>query len=115
MTDKKIYSIDELIEMGMAREEAVVYQRSLFEVEPVFDLEKLTEVQKVIKSKAYSTNDKIITQTGVSNGPNWRDLEFSHPKRCVRLGTVFSGIGAIEHAFQRLGLNHKIDFAGDID
>ena len=33
----------------------------------------------------------------------------------IRLATVFSGIGAIEHAFQRLKLKHKIVFAGDID
>ena len=46
---------------------------------------------------------------------DWRDLEFSHPKRKIRLATSFSGIGAIEHAFQRLGLNFEIVFAGDID
>jgi len=46
---------------------------------------------------------------------DWRDLEFSHPEREIRLATSFSGIGAIEHAFQRLGLNFKIVFAGDID
>lgn len=46
---------------------------------------------------------------------DWRDLEFSHPERKIRLATSFSGIGAIEHAFQRLGLNFDIIFAGDID
>lgn len=36
----------------------------------------------------------------------------------IRLATVFSGIGAIEHALQRMGLEHKIVFAcdnGDIE
>jgi DNA (cytosine-5)-methyltransferase 1 len=33
----------------------------------------------------------------------------------VRIGTVFSGIGAVEHALLRLGLPHEIVFAGDID
>ena len=36
----------------------------------------------------------------------------------IRLATVFSGIGAIEHAMQRMGLEHKIVFAcdnGDLD
>lgn len=36
----------------------------------------------------------------------------------IRLATVFSGIGAIEHALQRMGLEHKIVFAcdnGDLD
>ena len=36
----------------------------------------------------------------------------------IRLATVFSGIGAIEHALDRMGLEHKIVFAcdnGDVD
>ena len=36
----------------------------------------------------------------------------------IRLGTVFSGIGAIEHALKRMGIKHKIIFAcdnGDIE
>ena len=31
----------------------------------------------------------------------------------IRLATVFSGIGAIEHALKRMGLEHKIVFACD--
>lgn len=46
---------------------------------------------------------------------DWGGLEFGHPERKIRLATSFSGIGAIEHAFQRLGLNFEIVFAGDID
>ena len=36
----------------------------------------------------------------------------------IRLATVFSGIGAIEHALYRMGIGHKIAFAcdnGDVD
>lgn len=36
----------------------------------------------------------------------------------LKIGTVFSGIGAIEHALKRMGINHKIVFAcdnGDVD
>ena len=36
----------------------------------------------------------------------------------LKIGTVFSGIGAIEHALQRMGIPHKIVFAcdnGDVD
>lgn len=58
----------------------------------------------------------------IANEPNlfgeeldWRLKEFSNPSAKVRIGTLFSGIGAIEHAFQRLGLDHEIVFAGDID
>lgn len=46
---------------------------------------------------------------------DWILKPFSHPERTIRLATAFSGIGAIEHAFQRLGLSTKIVFAGDID
>lgn len=46
---------------------------------------------------------------------SWADKDFSHPERTIRLATSFSGIGAIEHAFQRLGLNYEIVFAGDIE
>lgn len=45
----------------------------------------------------------------------WKDKKFSCPVKTVRLATCFSGIGAIEHAFQRLKIKHKIIFAGDID
>lgn len=50
-----------------------------------------------------------------STGTDWRDILFAYPEREIRLGTSFSGIGAIEHAFHRLGLKCKIQFAGDID
>jgi len=46
---------------------------------------------------------------------DWRKRCFSNPKAIIRLGTLFSGIGAIEHALQRLKLRHEIVFAGDID
>ena len=46
---------------------------------------------------------------------DWRNLKFKYPKRTLRLATLFSGIGAIEHALHRLKLKHEIVFAGDID
>ena len=46
---------------------------------------------------------------------DWRKLIFSNPDGIVRLGTSFSGIGAVEHALKRLGVRTKIVFAGDID
>ncbi len=48
-------------------------------------------------------------------GQSWVTRSFSNPSRIVRLGTSFSGIGAIEYALKRLKLNYKIQFAGDID
>ena len=46
---------------------------------------------------------------------SWMEKKFSHPERTIRLATSFSGIGAIEYALKRLGLNTKIVFAGDIN
>lgn len=48
-------------------------------------------------------------------GADWRIKEFSFPSRTIRLGTSFSGIGAIEYAFKKLGIKNEIQFAGDID
>lgn len=45
----------------------------------------------------------------------WQDRQFAYPQRTIRLATTFSGIGAIEYAFKRLGLKHEIIFAGDIN
>lgn len=50
-----------------------------------------------------------------TKGISWVERIFSHPERTIRLATSFSGIGAIEYAFKRLGLKSKIIFAGDID
>ena len=46
---------------------------------------------------------------------DWRLKEFSNPSRVLHVGTSFSGIGAIEHSLKQLGINYKIEFAGDID
>ena len=46
---------------------------------------------------------------------DWREMEFSNPSKVLHIGTSFSGIGAIEQAFKQLGINFKIEFAGDID
>lgn len=77
--------------------------------------DKIIKVRKLVKTRIEELEYKEIPQTPISNGASWKDMEFSCPDKIVRIGTVFSGIGAIEHAFQRLGLNHKIVFAGDVD
>ncbi len=46
---------------------------------------------------------------------DWREKKFSKPNSKIRIGSLFSGIGAVEQALIRLGLNHEIIFAGDID
>lgn len=46
---------------------------------------------------------------------SWQKKKFQNPKNKITIGTLFSGIGAIEHALKRLKLNSEILFAGDID
>lgn len=46
---------------------------------------------------------------------DWRDLPLTTAKGKLRIGTLFSGIGAIEHALERLEITNEIIFAGDID
>ena len=46
---------------------------------------------------------------------DWQNIKLKFPNRTIRLGTSFSGIGAIEQALKQLNVNFKIQFAGDID
>lgn len=65
----------------------------------------------MVKQKNIQNTQANIDLQGIS----WVEKNFSHPKRTIRLATSFSGIGAIEYAFKRLGLHSQIVFAGDID
>lgn len=77
--------------------------------------EHINKVKRIVKEKASKIEKANLKESPLATGKSWKDLDFSHPERTVRLATAFSGIGAIEHAFQRLGLNHTIVFAGDVD
>lgn len=59
--------------------------------------------------------NQVIENETLFNDLDWRIKPFSNPKAEIRVGTLFSGIGAIEHALHRLKLNSSIVFAGDID
>lgn len=63
------------------------------------------------------TENKNVQNTilNIDYNTDWINKRFSFPKQTIRLATAFSGVGAIEHAFQRLNLNTEIVFAGDID
>lgn len=76
--------------------------------------EKISSVKKIVKARSAAIENTQFVPEELSD-VQWKDLEFSNPDAMIRIGTVFSGIGAIEHAFQRLRLNHKIVFAGDIE
>lgn len=65
--------------------------------------------------RSYQTPSIFDTLLPDGHPASWVNRVFSHPERRIRLATSFSGIGAIEQAFLRLGLNFDIVFAGDID
>ena len=44
-----------------------------------------------------------------------KNIKLKKPKKTIKLGSLFSGIGAIEQAFQRLGYKYEIKFASDND
>lgn len=46
---------------------------------------------------------------------DWVSKKLKHPKRTINVGTLFSGIGAIEYSFKRLNLKSNIVFACDND
>jgi DNA (cytosine-5)-methyltransferase 1 len=78
--------------------------------------EKISRVREIVKNKADQLSDEDLIETPIDpSGDDWRLKPFSHEENTIRIGTMFSGIGAIEHAFQRLHLKTKIVFAGDID
>lgn len=77
--------------------------------------DKITKVKRIVKKRIDELEYKEIEQTPLADVVCWKDIQLSNPESTVRLGTLFSGIGAIEHAFQRLGIKHKIVFAGDIE
>ena len=76
--------------------------------------DKIEIAKKAISKKSKSLTDTQIIFEELAE-EDWRNKPFSFPNHRIRLATVFSGIGAIEHAFQRLKLPYDIVFAGDID
>jgi DNA (cytosine-5)-methyltransferase 1 len=46
---------------------------------------------------------------------DWTTKKFSNPNATIRIATMFSGIGSIEHALKRLNIKEEIVFACDND
>ena len=58
------------------------------------------------------TQPSLIDSTSTDE---WVRKKLKDKNVTIRIGTLFSGIGAIEHALHRLKLKTEIVFAGDID
>jgi len=114
----KVFNLDitemekELISEKFAKS---VYEKNLDTT--VFTLAK-QKVQYYSKAKINGTAENLSVvedNPDLFNPHDWRTKPFSNLDAEIRIGTLFSGIGAAEHAFKRLKLNHSIAFAGDID
>ncbi len=111
----KVFNLDrvsmekELISEKIAKS---VFEKNL-------DAEILTLAEEKMQSmlNGHLTDELIIETLSESEHMvnDWRNKEFKFPDAEIRIGTLFSGIGAVEQALKRLKLNHSIAFASDID
>lgn len=112
----KVFKLDKLeMERELVSEKIArtVYQKD-------FDQSILTLAEQKINyfKNGYDKEQidySIAAEPDLFGENDWRLKEFSNPNAEIRIGTLFSGIGAIEHAFRRLNLNNSIVFSGDID
>ena len=75
------------------------------------------KINYMVKGYSENTNTKTsaIAEADLFGENDWRLKEFSNPNAEIRIGTLFSGIGAVEHALKRLDLKHSHVFAVDVD
>ncbi len=86
------------------------YSTKIFE-----DLKEYPQFEEVLSIVSEQLNYYSTNQLRLKFDRDWREREFSKPNATIRIGTMFSGIGAIEYALKRLNLNTEIQFACDID
>ena len=78
---------------------------------------KLSKKKDDIIKLVSSENTSVVTVNSDTSGPiEHIGLRIQDSNtNILKIGTLFSGIGAFEHALDRLKINHKIMFACDID
>ena len=79
------------------------------------ELKEYPEFKEVLDLVGDNLSSYFSTQQSLRFEADWREKEFSNPNATIRIGTMFSGIGAIEYALKRLNLSTEILFASDID
>lgn len=94
------------------QKELLDYYMSAKILQELHDYPHYEDVLKLVHS---NLEPKDEWQQAFSFQDKWTDKIFVHPNRTIRIATLFSGIGAIEYAFKRLGLNTEIVFASDND
>lgn len=73
------------------------------------------DLQNRLKDVDESEKIHFLINKSLLEDNDWDSLHNLNESICINLATSFSGIGAPEHALDRLGLKHRIVFAGDID
>ena len=103
-------------------EELVQYYYSSKVIQELNGYKNYKDVFKLVDYHLDSRNECSLpivsvepVQSNLDFQDGWVNKKFRKPNSKIRIGTLFSGIGAIEYAFQRLNLNSEIIFASDID
>ncbi len=81
----------------------------------VGELKEYPQYDEVLSIVSENLKNCVSKQQTLEFEKNWQDRLFSNPDAKIKIGTMFSGIGAIEYALKRVGLNSEIQFACDID
>lgn len=81
----------------------------------VNELKEYSQYEEVLNIVNEQLGKYILAQKKLNFEKDWREKEFENPNATIRIGTMFSGIGAIEYALRRLNLKTEIQFACDID
>lgn len=81
----------------------------------VTELKEYPQYEEVLNIVSEQLSFYVSAQQKLKFDKDWREKEFSNPNATIRIGTMFSGIGAIEYALKRLNLKTEIQFASDID
>jgi len=81
----------------------------------VTELKEYPQYEEVLNIVSEQLSFYVSAQQKIKFDKDWREKEFSNPNATIRIGTMFSGIGAIEYALKRLNLKTEIQFASDID
>ncbi len=84
-------------------------------LETLHNYQNYKDVLSIVEKNLNTTNKTAIIQEENFSEASWINKEFSNPHATIRIGTLFSGIGAVEYALKRLNLKSDIIFASDID
>lgn len=79
------------------------------------ELKEYSEFEEVLQIANEQLRSYSKTQYSLKFQNDWREKQFANPNATIKIGTMFSGIGAIEYALKRLNLTSEIQFASDID